>query len=83
MDSPGDILRREFEFYLQHQAEIVAQYDGKVIVLKQGEVIGVYDTDGEAVTATAKEHELGTFLVQRVSEGKEAYTQVFHSRART
>ncbi len=70
----------EFEFYQAHQEDMVAKYDGKVIVLKDHTVIGVYDSESAAVNETRKQHELGTFLVQRVSEGNEAYTRTFRSR---
>lgn len=72
-------LKGEFAFYRVHQDEMVKKYDGKVIVLKGGEVLGVYDSELAAVTATRKCHEMGTFLVQRVSEGDEAYTATFYS----
>ena len=68
------VLKREFDFYRAHQDEMVAKYDGKVIVIKDGEVLGVFENDLAAVTETRKTHELGTFLVQRVSEGDGAYT---------
>ena len=67
-------LLREFEYYIEHQAEMVERYDGRVIVLKNNEVIGDYATVPEAVHTTSKEHPMGTFLVQRVSEGSEDYT---------
>ena len=78
MNSP---LQKEFDFYLAHQAEMVGKYDGKYIVIKSGEVLGEYDDELTAVTETQKQHELGTFLVQRVSEGDDEYSQTFHSRA--
>ncbi len=77
-----ELLRKEFQYYLDHQDELVEEYDGKVVVIKDGQVIGVYDEDIEAVTATIKEHELGTFLVKRVAPGTESHTQVYHSRVR-
>lgn len=77
MSSP---LEKEFQFYLDHQDEMVAQYDGKFIVIKGGEVLGAYDDELTAVTETQKSHEIGTFLVQQVSKGTAAYTQTFHSR---
>ncbi len=83
MTQPAEeILKEEFQFYLDNQEDFVKKYDGRVIVLKSHSVIGTYDTEGQAVSETQKDHELGTFLVQRVSEGSEAYTQTFHSRAR-
>lgn len=73
-------LKRQFQFYLDHQAELVRKYDGKVIVLKDDVVLGAYSDEAEAVRETQREHELGTFLVQRVSAGSEDYTQTFQSR---
>ena len=73
-------LREAFEWYLANQEDLVKQYDGKVIAIKDGEVLGVYDTELAAVTETKRRHEQGTFIVQRVSEGDEAYSTTFHSR---
>ena len=53
---------------------------GRVIVLKNEEVLGAYENELDAVNVTRRRHELGTFLVQRVSAGDEAYTVTFHSR---
>ena len=73
-------LTDDFEFYLAHQDEIVEKYDGKFIVIKDGEVLGAYDDELTAIAETQKTHKLGTFLVQRVSPGTDDYTQTFHSR---
>ena len=75
-----DLIQQEFQYYLDHQAELVGQYDGRVIVLKGSQVLGVYESELDALTETAKGHKEGTFLIQRVSEGSEAYSQTFHSR---
>ena len=77
MTSP---LQKEFDFYLANQAEMVEKYHGKFIVIKDGIVVGEYDDEMTAVTETQKSHALGTFLVQKVSEGDTEYTQTFHSR---
>lgn len=76
----ADRLQSEFEYYLRNQAAFVEKYNGKVVVLKDQEVIGVFDAEEEAIKETQKKHELGTFLVQRVEPGSKAYTQTFHSR---
>jgi len=73
-------LEPEFRYYLAHQDELVRQYSGKVVVIKNQTLIGAFDSEAEAVHETAKSHELGTFLVQRCEPGTDAYTQVFHSR---
>lgn len=73
-------LEKEFQYYLDHQAELAQEYAGKVIVLKDCEVIGVFEDELEAVEETSKAHPLGTFLVQRCDPDPESTVQTFHSR---
>ena len=73
-------LEIEFQHYLEHQDEFVEKYNGKFIVLKDRSVIGVFDSELEAVEGNSKEHELGTFLVQKCDPGTGSYTQTYHSR---
>ena len=73
-------LRQQFEYYLSHQEELVRQFDGKYIVIKDGRVLGAYASEAEAIRETTRDHELGTFIVQKCEAGNEAHTQVFHSR---
>jgi len=73
-------LQKEFQFYLDHQDELVNRYEGKYIAIKDGEVLGAYDSEIAAITETQKSHPLGSFLVQLVTRGPDAYTQTFHSR---
>lgn len=74
------ILKEEFEYYLAHQEELVKQYKGKFIVIKEKKVVGVFDTELDAYTNAVKKYELGTFLIQECQEGKENYTQTFRTR---
>ena len=74
-------LRQEFSYYLAHQGEFVKLHKGKFIVIKNQEVIGVYDSELEAISETAKHHELGTFLVQKCEPDSNKSLQVYHSRA--
>ncbi len=73
-------LQKEFQHYIDHQDELVREYDGKFIVIKDGQILGAYDDELQAVAETQKTDELGTFLVQRVSRGTGDYTQTFSSR---
>jgi len=73
-------LQKEFEFYLRHQDELVRKYNGKVLAIKNEQVIGVYDSEWEAVSQTQKTEPLGTFIVQKCEPGDESYTMKFHSR---
>ena len=75
------MLEKEFKYYLEHQKELLKQYNGRVIVIMGEKVIGDYDTEAEAYTETSKSHKLGTFLIQVCKPGSDTYTQTFHSRA--
>ena len=74
------MLKEEFEIYLKNQAELLKQYLGKFLVIKNQKVIGVYDSEIEAYTSTVKTQEAGTFLIQECQPGNESYTQTFRTR---
>ena len=74
------MLENEFKYYLEHQSELVEKYNGKFIVLKNGIVIGAYNSNREAYIETVKTEELGTFLIQHCTPGSESYSQTFHSQ---
>lgn len=73
-------LHDDFNYYLQHQKELVGKYNGKFIVIRDLQVIGAFDSELEAIKETTKKHPLGTFLVQKCEPGSENYTQTYHSR---
>ena len=73
-------LKGEFDFYLANQNELVERFDGRVIVIKDRQVLGDYDDELAALTASRKHHSMGTFLVQRVSPGDRDYACTYHSR---
>ena len=73
-------LEKEFQYYLENQDELVKRYNGKYVVIIGNKVIGAYGSNQEAYLETAKEHELGTFLIQKCEPGTAAYTMTFRSR---
>lgn len=74
------MLKKEFQYYLDHQDELVKRYNNKFIVIKNDKVIGVYGSHSEAYSETVKNEQLGTFLIQHCLPGKESTTQTFHSQ---
>lgn len=74
------MLEKEFKYYLDNQTQLVEAYRNKFIVIKNNEVIGVYDSHNDAYVNTLKKEELGTFLIQHCLPGDEGYSQTFHSR---
>ena len=73
-------LDKEFKYFLQHKEDIKVNYMGKFIVIKDESILGAYDTQKDAIVDSLKTNELGTFLVQQVSNDDNIYTQNFHSR---
>jgi hypothetical protein len=74
------MLEKEFQYYLEHQLELVKQYNGKYLLIKDQKVIKAFDDQKSAYVEGTKNYELGTFLIQYCSPGKESYSQTFHSR---
>lgn len=65
-------MATDFQFYLDHKAEYLAAYPGKVLVIKNGNLLGVYETPVEAIQrTTATGLPIGSFLVQVVGAGDE------------
>lgn len=74
------MLEREFEYYLEHQVDLVQKYNDKFIVIMGKTVVEAYDSIEDAYCESLEKYEEGTFLIQYCESGVEAYTQSFCSR---
>ena len=75
------MLDKEFQYYIDHQQELLKEYEGKYIVVKDCGVVGSYTSMEDALTVCIKRGmEPGTFLVQKCTNGDADYTQTFHTR---
>jgi hypothetical protein len=68
------MLQAELDYFIAHQDELVRQYRGKVLVLKDQQVVGVYDTLLRAYLEAQKHYALGSFMLQPCEPGPDAYT---------
>jgi hypothetical protein len=75
------MLKKEFQYYLTHQPDLVKKFKGRFIVIKDQKVIGDYASHSEAYNETIKTVQLGTFLIQHCLPGKEGHSQTFHTQA--
>lgn len=73
------MLHSEFEYYLAHQEELIAQYEGQYIVIKDQKILGHYPSRIAAYKETKKHHALGTFIIQLCAADVDAYSHSFHS----
>lgn len=76
----NEIVHSEFEYYRAHQNEFVEKYNGKVIALFQHKVVGAYESYEDAYDDMASKYELGTFMLQLCTPGRDAYTIHAHTR---
>jgi hypothetical protein len=74
------MLENEFKYYLANQDELVKKYNGKFIVIVGSQVVGAYDSNVQAYTASSSKYQAGTFLIQKCTPGIQDYTQTFYSR---
>lgn len=77
----NDMLRKEFQYYLEHQAELVPLYEGKYVMIVGEEVVGAYTSAAEACYVGKQKYGAGNFLLQLCTSGESAYTITYHSRA--
>lgn len=75
------MFERELKFFIANQERLVREYEGKTLVLRGEEVVGVYDDSLSAFLEASKEYEPGTFMIQPCTEGSDAYTVTINSHA--
>ncbi len=73
--------KKDFEFFIQNQSELVKKYEGLFLVIKDQVVKGAHKTLEIAYLEATKQYEEGSFLIQHCLPGESAYTQTFHTRA--
>ena len=76
----GMDLKAEFQYYLENQQCLAHKHEGKILVIKNQQVIGIYDNEKDAMETTIPKHKLGTFLIQKCSADPDSVIWKFHSR---
>ena len=72
----------DFKWFIENHDKLVDVYNGKHVVIKDGNVVASVDTLEHGIEkALDMGLELGSFIVQLCTEGDSAYTQRFYSRA--
>lgn len=74
------MLQDEFQYYIDNQEALFGLYPNKHLIIKDNEVVGSFDTQMEAYNSATSRFDMGTFLLQHCTAGKDSYTQTFHSR---
>lgn len=71
----------ELSLYIKNQDQLLEKYNGKIIALHGGEVLGAYPSKTAALHDMQKRGLLpGSFLIILCTEGDQEYTRQFRSR---
>jgi len=54
-----------YDYFKTNLNELIEQYDGRFVVIKDANIISVYDSFNEAYINTIKTEKLGTFIIQK------------------
>jgi hypothetical protein len=73
-------MKNQLDMYIAAQNELVKEYNGKIIAVKDGKALGVYPSKTEALEDMAKRYEPGTFIIIKCTSGDEEYNRRFRSR---
>jgi hypothetical protein len=60
----------DFNYFLDHMEEFYRQYGHKFVVVKNQNILAVYDNFNNALETTLKTEEMGTFLIQECFDNK-------------
>jgi len=67
-------LSTNLRFFIENQDALVSRYGGRVLLIRDAQVVGDYDSALQAYAEGAARFELGTFSIQRCEPGPQAYT---------
>jgi hypothetical protein len=62
------MLETERDYFDKHRDDLLRQYPGKFVVIKEEQLLGAYDTIQDALAAAAREFGMVSFLVKRTDE---------------
>jgi hypothetical protein len=60
------MFEAENQFYQANRETLREKYVGKRVVIVKDKILGVYDSDAEAIAETSKTMELGKFCVKYI-----------------
>ena len=73
---------QDFDFFLQNMENLYKTYGHKFVAVKNQSILAAYDSFNDALDATLKTEELGTFLIQECFDNKEKLIHNFQGNVR-
>ncbi len=80
MDTYGENERMaDFNYFIEHYDEWFEKYGHSFLVIRNHEILGVYDDLKSAIDITSQSYPLGTFIVQECNGDESGYTNYISS----
>ena len=77
-DAP-DALKKNLDWYIAHQQELAAKYNGKILLIVDQTLVNFFDDMTQAYNEAVKNNAPGTFTLQPCSPEAESYTMMLYS----
>ena len=65
------MLEKELAYYQENLKTWLKQSPGKFVLIKEEELVGMFDTNEEALSAGASRFGLASFLIRRIEKSQE------------
>jgi hypothetical protein len=69
-----DSLKKNLEWYIANQQQLAGEYNGKILLIVDQELVKAYSDMAEAYTEASKSFTPGTFTLQPCSPDADSYT---------
>ncbi len=73
------MLLQDYEWFLKNYSAIFEKYGDTYVAVKNGHILGNYNSYAECVRAVSKKEKLGTFIVQHCNGNETDYTNYIAS----
>jgi len=74
------MLEQEFKFYIENQNDLVKNYQGKYLIIKDQQIKGSFDSKTDAYFSGKENFEFGTFLIQKCEPGNMQFSQTYYTQ---
>ena len=65
---------KDFQWFLSNYDELFALYGHSFLAIKNGTVLGAYESFQDAAARTLEKEKIGTFIIQECNGNEGAYT---------
>lgn len=73
MEYTDDNRNQDFDFFMKNYQELFKQYGHKFIAIKNGKILGAYNSVPETLNALSETFEPGSYIIQECTGDESAY----------